>query len=644
MGIIKVQSSIFSSIKTINKALEKMLVGDEIHIAKGTYEETINITQDCLLLGAHRQDTVLEGVFTIPKGVSVIFKQMTIRPDVQFYIEGMATFIDINFDGQKANSILSIEEGIVSLQYCKVVNAQDIGISLIKQSELEIKESHFDRNKKAHIYAEHSKIRVSTSIFESSNHALWLKNECDVLSGTNTFTHQAGTQVIVQGNSLFKDTGSNIINGRGNGIFCSEQSKLELSNTIIKNHALPQIWIQDQSMITAENSDIQGGHESAIMVRTNSDVSLAHCYISNHPIANIQVTEESRLHITHSSVINSQGIGIHVKERSIVNLEHTHIAHNRLSQLFISKKSIASIKESVIERGQQVGLFLEEDSNCTMVNSKVHHHPNTAITVTDAELILLECEIAHNVGNGILAIQNASIQVDICKFHENQMPHIAAKDQTAIAITTTDFIGGKSIYLIDNSYGHLTDSLFANGDGTQIEVSDGTKLTISKCKIMNGNANGIKANKNSSIHMSECQITNHRMPQIAINDSSFIMKECEVLEGSRNGFIIENHSEALIVDSFISKHQYPQVWVDNHSNLELKYTQLTEGKESDLYAQDFSDVIADACIIRNDQFKYNVQAVNHSKIQLNDSIVENSMGERFFMENNSYITNKEVKE
>ena len=101
----------------------------------------------------------------------------------------------------------------------------------------------------------------------------------------------------------------------------------------------------------------------------------------------------------------------------------------------------------------------------------------------------------------------------------------------------------------------------------------------------------------------------------------------------------ENNSEAFIQDTFISKHSFPQIWIDLESNVELKSTQLTEGSESDIYVQNRSTLHATNCIIRNDKFQFNVQAVNYSKITLEETIVDNYAGEKFYSENNSTITN-----
>ena len=297
-----------------------------------------------------------------------------------------------------------------------------------------------------------------------------------------------------------------------------------------------------------------------------------------------------------------------------------------------------------MKKGLQIGLYVENDSNCTIVQSSFSQHPNTAITICDAELTILESKIMHNAGNGILAFQNATIHADDCEFKENNMPHIAGKEQTALTVINSLFEGGKSIYLLEQSHAHITASSFTNGDGVQIEITDETKLTINNCRIDHGKSNAVKASMNSTLNIYDSQIANHRLPQVVINDSSLIFNNSELIDGERNGFIIENYSEAFIQDSFITKHQYPQIWIDKHSTVEMKTTTMTEGKESDIYVQNYSNLYVDQCIIRNDYFKFNVQAVNNSKINLTHTVVDNKLGDQFYIENNSFITHKLEKD
>lgn len=637
MAVIKVSTSVFSIMKSIDRAVEKANEGDEIQLASGKYKESLTINQFVTIFAKDQDEVVLEGMIIVPKDVTVIFQNLTIQPTIQLYVEGKAIFKNCKMNGQHTSVILSVSGGEVELEDCIIQHALDIGVALLNNSCATIQNCLFEHNSKAHILLEHSMMNMTNSECHHSKHAFWIKNKSRVHTENIMIHHHTGTQVIAQVESHFTDSGSSITHGSGNGIYATENSVITLVGTSLHHHDLPQLWIQ-MSKLEARNCLIEHGKESGIMLRDKAAAELHHSVIGHHKIANVQATMESLLNMTYSQVHSCDGVGIQVREKSIVNFMETTFAANVLSQLFVTENSICTVKDSLIKEGRQVGVLVEKSASCSIVDSEISHHANTALTAINAELTLMNCEIMNNKGNGILAVNDASIMVDLCKFYENAMPHIAGKTDTHISLTQCEFIGGKSIYVIEDSSVYVKDSRIYDGEGVQIEITDRTKARIKNCQISNGTENAIKALRDSTLHIHDSQIYKHQMPQIVVNDSSLIFKNSELYEGAQNGFIIENHAEAFIQDSFITNHLYPQLWIDLDSSVELKSTQLTEGAESDIYVQNQSSVYADNCIIHNDKFNFNVQAVNDSTIDLHQTMIENTFGEKFYSENNSFIT------
>lgn len=637
MAVIKVSTSVFSTIKSIERAIEKANRGDEIQLASGKYKESLTFNKPLTIYGKEQSDVIIEGLLIIPKNVTATFHHLTLQPTVQIYVEGHAIFHNCTIDGQLTNVILSVNNGKVVLENCHVYNADDVGLALLNDSRAELRDCQFEHNGKAHVLLEHSEAVVINSSFQQAKHSFWVKNESHLKIENTKIRDHTGTQIIVQNHSHVTDIGSTIEHGTGNGIYATKNCHITLHGTTIRHHQLPQVWAQ-LSKLEASNCDIQHGNESGIMLREHAEAQLSNCLIAHHKIANVQATVESLLNMASCQIHSCEGVGVQIREKSIVNFIHTTFAANTLSQLFITENSICTLKECTIKEGKQVGVFVEKSSNCTLVTSKIEHNANTALTVIDAELTIIQCTIFNNKGNGILGVNDAHVIAELSNFYDNGMPHIAGKKNTTITINQCEFVRGKSIYVLDDSSIRICESKILDGEGVQIEIADRTKALIKKCNILNGTGNAIKALRDSTLHVYDSQIAKHQMPQVVINDSSLIFKNSELLDGARNGFIIENNSEALIEESFISKHEYPQLWIDQESTVELKAAQLTEGLESDIYVQNKSSVIAENCIIRNDKFKFNVQAVNHSNIDLIQTTVENSFGDKFYSENNSFIT------
>lgn len=637
LAIIKVSTSIFSTIKTISRAIEKSSREDEITVAAGKYKESLHIDKDVIIKGKDKETTILVGLIIVPKNTTVHFSDLTIQPANPIYIEGKAIFHRCTFIGDTTNIIISANKGQLTLHDCIVKLSKEVGIALLNNSAALIDNCFFETNGKTHLLIEHSRLQLTNSTLISATHALWLKTNATAVTNNNKFQYQQGTQIVVQESSVLEDTKSMIEHGQGNGIYAINQSRISLQSTVINHHALPQLWIEN-SILQATDSKIQQGKESGITLRDYAEATINDCIISHHKFANIQAILSSCFHIDSSKVQYSEGVGIQLKDQSIANLIQTTIEHSTLAQLFLTDQSIVSLNECKILNGQHVGIFLEKNANCTIINSEMKHHTNSAISAIHSELFMMHCHILNNEGNGILAAQQAKVIVDHSKFIDNVMPHIAAKTNADITIQQCELVRGKGIYILDCSTVSLYKSTINNSEGVQIEVADNTKLLIEDSQIYSGTSNGIKALRNCEVHIKRCQISEHRLPQIVINDSSLIFLDSELKDGRRNGIIIENHSEALIEDSIISKHIYPQIWIDLESDVAMKHTHLTEGSESDIYVQNKSTAHVDKCIIQNNQFPLNIQAIQQSKVNLHNSLVENHIGESYYFDTDSSIT------
>lgn len=637
MRIIKVSTSIFSPIKTVKRALEKARHGDQLFIAGGKYKESIMIHQQITISGHMTNPVLFEGVIIIPKSGNVILENMAIYPTMQIFVEGEITFKSCTLNGLLSNGIVSLNGGIATFENCTIVNAPDIGITVFNKSEATFTDCFFDNNDKAQLFVENSTVNVSNCEFVHGRHAIWAKSKAHVTTENIKIHNHSGTQIIVQGESIYTDFGSTIERGEGNGIYATENAVVTLTETTVQHHHLPQLWIH-KSKLTLENCQIQHGHESGLMLRECAEGTISNTLFSDHNIANVQLTMESLLHMTDSHIIRCKGVGIQVREKSISNFSHTIFAGNTMSQLFVTEQSICSVKDSTIKDGKQVGIYGEKEASVSVVSSILTRNDNTAVTIIGAELVLIACDVLKNNGNGILSAKNAQASIENCQFHDNTMPHIAGKEQASVTISTSEFSGGKSIFMVEDCQVDVYDSTFEDANSNQIELIGRTKATIHRTTIRGGSGNAIKALKDSSLKITESQISAHKMPQIVINDSSLIFKNSELIQGERNGFIIENNAEAFIQDSFISNHKHPQIWIDFDSHVDLLATQVTEGHESDFYVQNHSFLHATDCIVQNDRFNFNVQAINHSKIELLRTSVDNSFGEKFYSENNSHIS------
>ena len=176
MAIIKVSTSLFSAIKTIERAMNKASRGDTIHVAPGLYKESIQFHEMVSVVGRNRKDTVVEGMLIVPRGSTVTFEQLTIAPTAQMYIEGRAIFKSCHFHGGHTSVILSVSSGEVELEDCIMEQAQDVGIALFNGSEATVKKCVFTNNGKSHALLEGSHLTIEDCELKDAVHGLWLKD------------------------------------------------------------------------------------------------------------------------------------------------------------------------------------------------------------------------------------------------------------------------------------------------------------------------------------------------------------------------------------------------------------------------------------------------------------------------------------
>ena len=92
MAIIKVSTSVFSMIKTVERAVQKANPEDEILVAAGKYKELLTITKDVVITAKNAEHVFIEGTIIVPKSKKLTLANMTIYPTTQLYVEGQIIF------------------------------------------------------------------------------------------------------------------------------------------------------------------------------------------------------------------------------------------------------------------------------------------------------------------------------------------------------------------------------------------------------------------------------------------------------------------------------------------------------------------------------------------------------------------------
>lgn len=635
MGILNFLSSVISNVKTIQRIIQHSRAGNFIQLKPKLYRESIHFEKNMVLAGDIHKETFIEGLIIVPKNISVTIQNLTILPTAQMYIEGEIVLQNCRFIGIKNDVHVTVDGGKMSAYNCQFERAKEMAVSLINNSKANFENCFFQHNGKVHLLIESSQVCIEKSEFSYAKHAFCIKNGAFVQSKNVHLHHHSSAHIIVE-EARFIDHESVIEYGDGMGLHVIHDGDVSLQSTVLQYNTQSQICVQ-RGYLTARYCSVQQGKDAGIAVVQNGEVQTFYCEIANHKKANIVVTKNSKMNVEFCHIHNGESIGIQISEGSIVNFFETKINGHRSSQLSISNKSICSMKRCVIKEGYHVGICIEDDGSCSIVECEITHNANSAITIFKSELEIYKSIVTQNVGNGILAMSHSKVDVDMCKFYDNDMPHIACKSHVHIYIIQSELFNGKSLFVVNECEITAINSQFYDSHNVQIEICDLSSARFENCQIYNGKSYGVKVLRNSNLYLFDSQIFNHELSQMVVNDSSVIMKNSELFDGNRNALFIQNHSEVFIQDCIISKHVQHQLWIDFESTVELKSVQITDGTLSDIFAQNQSSVFVSDSVIRNTKSRFNVQAVNFSKIELLKTVVENIYGDVYYSENHSFI-------
>lgn len=635
MAVYRLFAKFFSKKASIQKAVHFSKAGNLIQLKPKTYKESVHFDKNMVLAGDLYEETTIEGLIIVPKNISVTFQNMTISPTAQMYIEGEVVLQSCHFRGLKNDLHVTVDGGKLNAYNCRFEDAKEMAVSIINNSKAIFENCYFEQNGKVHILAESSQVCIEKSEFSHAKHALCIKNGSFVQSRSLHLSQHTSAQVVVD-DSRYIDYESVIEYGEGMGIHVYHEGDASLESTVLQHNNQTQVCVQ-RGLLTARNCSIVEGRDAGISINQNAEMQIFHSEVGQNKKSNIVVSKHSKMNIEYCHIYDGENFGLQIDESSIINMLETIVKGNRSSQISLSNKSICSIKRCTIKEGYHVGMCIEDNSNCTIVESTIAHNANSAITLFKSELSIFKSTITENIGNGILAMSQSKVEVDQCKLHNNEMPHIACKSHVEVAINQSQLFNGKSLFLVNECELTAIDCQFHDSLNVQIEICDLSNARFEQCQIYNGKSYGVKVLRNSSLYLYDSQIFSHELSQLVVNDSSVILKNSEVIEGNRHAMFIQNHSEVFATDCFISKHAQHQLWVDFESTIELSSVQMTDGALTDIFAQNQSSVFVSDSIIRNNKSRFNVQAVNFSKIEIVRTVIENSCGDVYYSENHSFI-------
>ncbi|WP_042473012.1 right-handed parallel beta-helix repeat-containing protein [Bacillus ndiopicus] len=612
--IHKVSASKFSFFKTLHNVLKKAQNNDCLVLMPGQYNMPLFIGQSLTLKGKKDSTVIISGSIMIPKGVTVHFENIKIRQDIQILVEGNAIFQQCHFEGSAVNEGLIVCHGQLKMIECTVANAP---ILLKNGSTAVMNNCHFTTCHITHITAVHAHIELVACHLEDALHAVVLKENARAKIMQCHFNKQRSTQLLAQNNSEISIVDSTIEHGDNSALDASEHCLVKLQNTTIQHHRATQIAMYSCTLYI-ENCHVQYGQQFGLQLVLFSEATVINCNFSQNNDAHIYGNSQSALFIKNSTLHGPSKIGVQLDKQSVAHFSRTAFKHQQSIQLLLSEQANASIEQCTFCTGHQ-GIVAKQHSHCTLLDSIVSNHNQSAITINDSELIALGNQIIRNNGNGLIAQREATVMMENNRFSDNDLSHIIAIQKSSVTIQKSKFIRGKGMYIADSSLLYMTKSTIYDGNNTQIEGNNSTKIYIVESKLSNGRSEAIKATNNCFVHLTRSTVSAHPLQQIVMNNSSLVILDSIIEKGLQNALALTNNCDARIENCQIMQHKDTQIIATLQSTIKLLQTQLTSGNMMNINISHHSKATLEHCTLTNNKQAPNTQATHFSEISVQHS-------------------------
>lgn len=361
---------------------------------------------------------------------------------------------------------------------------------------------------------------------------------------------------------------------------------VHINHCHIKHNKKFGITAFENTELLLENSTIEN-NDIGMNILGKATVDSAH-FSENNGMCQIRVGENGQTDIYYSTIENGQrGVGYLKRANGLIH--STNIRNNKEFQLTVLENSSVKLIESNIFPGAYKGIFIKR-SNATLQQCNISEHDDTQIHIEDKSVVQLEHANIHSGKKGALFIHDSDVQINHCHIAQHgssdTSPYqIYCRSEANLHINQTTIEQGTSgaIRSTEKSILKINNSTITSHPKSQLVFQKESDATIANSTIESGSKSGI-ISLSSTVHINNTTIREHNKPQLyAINNAHFKLNKCYILAGKENGILLEKASSATIKSSYIADHEtFPQLYVD-HSNLDMKTTEVNKSNSIGLY-------------------------------------------------------------
>lgn|GEM_PF-6489543 len=374
---------------TIQAAIAVASSGDTIHIASGTYYETLHISKSITVKSTA---VVVNG--RVPKERLIATIRISNTSDV--HIRGITVtngYMGISIE-DSANVALSnvvvsanessgiiVRDSSVTMTGCEIASNGLIGLAARDASFVTVVNSTISRNAFAGVYVCRSNADLNDSSIEH----------------TELFFGEGGDGIRVRNESIVTVERSKISDNIGQGISCMFHSTLSLIESSISHN---QIGI-DLGWAEANIQDcVISNNHGGIFVKSFCSAAIEGNTIHGNAIGGIGVDASSPL-IVNNDIMQNDDTGIYLYNGSQAAVRRNEIYDNGAAGIEVDDSG-PIIENNVIRDNRRSGVNFREDSRGTAIYNEIYGNESRGITVQDGSTpLILNNTILWNDSTGI---------------------------------------------------------------------------------------------------------------------------------------------------------------------------------------------------------------------------------------------------
>ena len=313
--------------------------------------------------------------------------------------------------------------------------------------------------------------------------------------------------------------------GSGAGLWADGDSRTILNNVTVHNNTASNcagIVAEESAVVTVKGgSSISGNDGGGLCIGGNASLTMAEgTLVANNTddnAAGIWASGDSRTILNNVTVHNntaSSCAGIWAGKSAVVTVKGGSIISSNVNgSLCVGGNASLTMTEGTLVAGNiadsGAGLWATGDSRAILNNVTVHNNTASScagIRAVDSAVVNVKggSNISSNVGGGLCAIENVTLNVTDAVWRNNSV------DRSA----------GGGMLIVGNTTATITDSLFENNfaeaaSGGGLRAGENAIITLQRCDFVNNTASnalgggGLAVGERAKVHTEECAFTDN---------------------------------------------------------------------------------------------------------------------------------------